>query len=980
MIEVLRSEKLLELATAVADGEQPDWDAAESDVVDETEQVLIRQLRSASTIGRVRAQLYTSSLVGDTLGLRSFVETGATWGTLRIIDKVGRGSFGDVYHAWDPALEREVALKLLRWTSTIHSDHSNVVHEGRLMARVRHPNVATIYGAQTIDGVTGLWMEFVRGRTLEAERAARGTLAADELVYVGIELCQALRAIHDAGLVHRDIKAQNVMRDDHGRIVLGDFGTGGELDDARTELAGTPAYIAPEIFDGAPATPRSDIYSLGVLLHHLATGSFPVRATSIDVFRDAHHRRARTLLRDARPDLPRELSSAIDRASAPDPDMRFESASAFLSVLDRKVPGRTQVASWRHAGALAGIVLIASTASGWWLLASKATQPPAPQWVLVSEFDNATGDTRLNNVLEFALERELAQSSALSVVPHERTVDTLRLMRRDTNARIDPSTAREICIRDGQIGVFVTGRVDRVGNDYELDVTAKNPETGASIAHAKVDVSSLDDVLDGLRTIASRIRTALGEGRKQVEADLRLEQVTTSSLDALRAYTRGISFINERRWAAAELPLRDAIRLDPSFSSAYIMLAHCVHNQSRAVGEYVPLATLALQQSSSLPSREKYFIIGSYYGLIGEDDKSIAALEALVREHPADFWGLSSLVGSYHDSGRYRESIPFIPRLAALRPNDFMTNISAATGLIVTAGDIVQARKLVDHAASLEQPNLPRTPVYHAWAIVFPVFELWSNRRVVEAAARLDAIAAEAATNDAMAVAIGCMNLALGRVSAAEDAFRAMSIGSERQEMLAAAALARGNLEAARDAIRGDANLFDPARHVRGESFGKDTFVLWVMLRAGFVTEAESYAWTGIFDGDPTRWINAELMAARGELDSAIPLLDNAIRKLAPGNPQTLIAIETLATGLIERGELWAARRVLLSAGASSTTYHGAGSRGYIWLRVRARLLNLERRLGHAREAKEIEQELDQLLQVADPDCRHTLQALANLP
>jgi len=235
-------------------------------------------------------------------------------------------------------------------------------------------------------------------------------------------------------------------------------------------------------------------------------------------------------------------------------------------------------------------------------------------------------------------------------------------------------------------------------------------------------------------------------------------------------------------------------------------------------------------------------------------------------------------------------------------------------------------------------------------------------------------------TNDETAVAIGRMNLALGRVSAAENAFRTMSIDSGRQEMLAAAALARGNLESARDTIRADTNLLDPRRHGPVITFGKDTFILWVMLRAGLIKEAEAYVRLGFFDKDPTRWMNAELMAARGELDAAMPLLDEAIGKLAPGNPQTLMAIETLGARLIERGDLWGARRVLLSAGPASTTYHSSGSRGYIWLRVRARLLYVERRLGHAREARQIEQELEQLLQVADGDCRSTLKALAAQP
>jgi serine/threonine protein kinase/tetratricopeptide (TPR) repeat protein len=982
MREPLTSARVVQLAAAVADGQCPDWNAAESDAENEEERILIGHLRSASVIGHGRASLYTSSLGAEVLGARWSAPSGATWGSLRIVEKVGRGRFGDVYRAWDPTLDREVALKLLRpRSSLLASDDSEIVAEGRMMARMRHPNVATIYGAQTIEGVTGLWMEFVRGRTLEEELVARGAFSADDLVHVAIELCHALQAIHDSGLVHRDIKPQNVMRDDTGRIVLGDFGTGRELHSIRSELAGTPVYIAPEIFNGSVATPRSDIYSLGVLLYHLATGSFPVRATSIDAFRDAHQHGSRTLLRDARPDLPRDLASAIERGSAADPEVRFENVSQFLLALEQYAGSVGRLDSHRRSMVLAAVLFISLIVSGsWWLFAPKTAAPLSPQWVLVSEFDNATSDDRLSNVLGLALERELTQSSALSVVPHERVVDTLRLMRRDPGARIDATTAREICLRDGQIGVFVTGRVDRVRSGYELDVAAKNAETGTSIARASLEVSGLDDVVDGVRSVASRIRRALGESGKQVEADMRLEQVTTGSLEALRVYTRGLSFINERRAAAAELPLRDAIRLDPNFSSSYIMLAYSLRNQLRPADEYVPLALRALQQSDSLPSREKYFIIGSYYTFIGENDKAIAAYEALVREHPTDYWGLNNLMNRYRESGRYREEIPLIPRYAALRPNDYETTVTAAQLSVMDAGDIVQARRLVDPAASLGRPNTPDADGDMAWTAIFPVFELWVNHRVGEAAARLDATTGDVGTNDAMAVAIGRMNLALGRVSAAENAFRTMSISAGREEMLAAAALARGNLESARDMIRADTNLLDPRRHGPVITFGKDTFILWVMLRAGLIKEAEAYVRLGFFDKDPTRWMNAELMAARGELDAAIPLLDEAIRKLAPGNAQTLMAIETLGTRLIDRGDLWAARRVLLSAGTLSTTYHSSGSRGYIWLRVRALLLNVERRLGHMREATEIQYELDQLLQVADPDCRNTLQGLSDRP
>ena len=176
-----------------------------------------------------------------------------------------------------------------------HSHIGNPGLEGRLQARVRHPGVITIYGADRIDGRVGLWMEIIEGRTLEQELDADGPFKATEAAKIGIELCRALGAVHEEGLLHRDVKAQNVMRDEKGRLVLGDFGTGrGAVDrdgreaDSAHDVAGTPLYFAPEIFRREPGTAQSDLYSLGVLLYHLVTGSFPVRGCSVRQLRDSH--------------------------------------------------------------------------------------------------------------------------------------------------------------------------------------------------------------------------------------------------------------------------------------------------------------------------------------------------------------------------------------------------------------------------------------------------------------------------------------------------------------------------------------------------------------------------------------------------------------------------------------------------------------------------------------------------------------------
>jgi serine/threonine-protein kinase len=281
------------------------------------------------------------------------------WGPLEVRDHVGRGSFGHVYRAWDVRLDREVALKLLHHDREGQS--STIIDEGRLLARIRHPNVVTIHGADRIDGRVGLWMEFIRGRTLETLLAERGAFGAQEALLVGLDLCRALSAVHRAGVVHRDVKAQNVIREDGGRVVLMDFGTGLErsLATGQPTLSGTPLYLAPELFEGRPATHQTDIYSLGVLLFHLVSQSYPVPGRSIAEVHAAHSGGRRLWLRDLRPDLSERFVQTIEPALAADPGARYQSAGemeqallAALPELDDSSRSRadTSAGRWTRAG------------------------------------------------------------------------------------------------------------------------------------------------------------------------------------------------------------------------------------------------------------------------------------------------------------------------------------------------------------------------------------------------------------------------------------------------------------------------------------------------------------------------------------------------------------------------------------------------------------------------------------------------------
>lgn len=305
-------DRLERVASAVADGTPVDW-ALEEGSASPDERPLLRELRVIAEIG--------TAAEGP--------GSGDSWGPLRLVSLIGSGAFGDVFRAHDERLNRDVALKLVREPGVA----SAVVAEGRILAQVKHPGVVTVHGADRIDGRAGIWMELIEGRTLEEILKEQGPWDAKAAALAGTDLCAALAAVHATGLVHRDVKAQNVMRETGGRIVLMDFGVGHAHGHAGRRPAGTPLYMAPEVLADGNATVRSDLYSLGVLLYHLVTGAYPVKGTTVEALRQAHAAGARTFLRDARPDLPDAFVGAVERALQAEPERRFATAGEMEQAL-----------------------------------------------------------------------------------------------------------------------------------------------------------------------------------------------------------------------------------------------------------------------------------------------------------------------------------------------------------------------------------------------------------------------------------------------------------------------------------------------------------------------------------------------------------------------------------------------------------------------------------------------------------------------
>ena len=348
---------------SLADGAEVDWAALETLAASAGERRRYHNLRLVARVAELHRTLGAQENAAESgpagPDAHAFVVPGA-WGHLDVQERIAGGAFGDVYLARDPHLNRDVALKLLR-LDTSTGLPERLLDEARTLARVRHPNVVTVHGADVRDGRAGLWMEFVHGRTLESWLRAQGALGPGEATTLGVDLCRALAAVHGAGLVHGDVKAQNVMREDGGRTVLMDFGAGRAQGAQVVALAGTPLYLAPEVLAGEPATPRSDIYSLGVLLFHLLTRAYPYSAADLDGLRAAHADGSRAMLRDLRPDLPDALVQAVQRALEPDPARRFATAGEMEQGLARALqpkPVRTP-SVWLVAASLTMVAAIA---------------------------------------------------------------------------------------------------------------------------------------------------------------------------------------------------------------------------------------------------------------------------------------------------------------------------------------------------------------------------------------------------------------------------------------------------------------------------------------------------------------------------------------------------------------------------------------------------------------------------------------------
>lgn len=561
-----------EVADAIADGRPVDWAALEQRW-GHRGPGLLAELKVLAGLAGVHRQDYSQEADG---GTPAPPESDATsWGAFTNLRPLGDGTFGVVYRAYEGRLDRDVALKLLH-RRVAAAGASSAVAEGRLLARITHPNVITVHGADVIDGTVGIWMELLAGQTLQAELEQRGPFGAREAALIGIDLCHALSAVHKVGLVHRDVKAQNVMRQEGGRIVLMDFGAGTDVA-AEGGSIGTPLYMAPEVLAEAAATPASDLYALGVLLFKLVTGEFPVVGETLDALKAAHARGERRRLRALRPDLPTSFVQAVERALESDPVQRPATAADLERLLEQTLvspaaaaPANTPRPSGRGrlwlgiAAALAVATAAAAVAlRPYW---SNPSPPATIRSIAVLPF------TRLGSGADQEL---LADSMTQLLIDNLARFRSLRVTSRTTAMTYrDRKQPLAGIANELNVDAVVEGAVGRHGDRLLVNVRLLrgNEEQiwGQNYERPAGDLFKVQG------EIAAFIADAINLSTTSAElADVSAAPVRSQAQDAYLRGTQRLYDARDDSLRAAFADLLDAVRLDPSSARAWATLSQC---------------------------------------------------------------------------------------------------------------------------------------------------------------------------------------------------------------------------------------------------------------------------------------------------------------------------------------------------------------------------------------------------------------------